>query len=457
MFDLFEKLFEVATKVNPEKQMQDYYKKVLNTKIKKSIRGIKQYLKFWLLTNGDVVPVTYVHDSTAREAGTTALDLLHVGAFIGAIVNNKLSLNGSIKQEFTTRQISRLKNIYIEYGITNLVVDAGEYFSTDVKSPKELSYYLEYGKEEFESMNTGNLLDKILEASAADIRRKHRSIKRLFPDFDIKTKGVEDKGGLRLVDQDNKTWKFKIHSGTSDIWYDAYLSFKNPKQTLERMVKDRRFWVADKTKVDLRKIAKAFMNKADIQLFCSCPAFKFWGPAFILSLDKYDAQYTRKEIRPPSVRNPKRYGAVCKHLDRLLKVFPFYGSTLAKWIKDFYAKDIAKWEQESQEEFLGGVRKAQAAVTKRREEPEVEEPEKEQPVTVELDKAKLKKEKPEEEPEEKPEKEKPEEPEKKEPEEEEPEEKPKKKKPKKISSEPKKAPKPEWKPDAGEGPEEDYF
>jgi hypothetical protein len=339
-----------------------------------------------------------------------------------------------------------------------------------------------------------NLVEQLLlSATAFDIRRKHRSIKRLFPDFDAKTKGVEDRGGLRLVDQDTETWKFKIHSGTSDHWYDAYLSFKNPKQTLEKMVKDRSLWVADKTKVDFRKLSKKFMDKADIQLFCSCPSDLWWGSQYIRSLDKYDANYARrKEKRPPSVRNPKKYGMVCKHLDRLLKVLPFYSSTLAKWIKDFYGKDITGWEKESQEEFWGGAKKAQAAMQKRREEapeivePEVEEPEEEpveeepKPVTKELAKAvaKREEEKPEEKPkEEEPEKEEPveepEEPElepKKRPEEEEEEEpkgKPKKKKPKEEKPKkttPKIAPgsveepeKPQWKVDTGEHPEEEYF
>jgi len=314
-----------------------------------------------------------------------------------------------------------------------------------------------------------NLIEQLLEATPTDIRRKHRSIKRLFPDFDDKTKGVEDKGGLRFVDQDAETWKFKIHSGTqSDLWYDAYLHFKNVKQTLERFVKDRSLWVADKSKVDFRKLSKKFMNKADIQLFCSCPAFKFWGPAFILSLDKYDAHYTRKEERPPSVRNPKRYGAVCKHLDRLLKVLPFYSGTLARWLKDFYSKDIANWEKESQEEFMAGVRKAQVAVTKRREEvpeeepKEVEEPEEEKPVTDELEKAELKreeelkkkKEPEEEELEEKPPKE--EEPEE-EPEEEKPKPKKKPKKPRRVVTPTEEPPEPEWTPEAGKRSEEEYF
>ncbi len=228
-----------------------------------------------------------------------------------------------------------------------------------------------------------DLIDKLVEATASDILRKHRSIKRLFPDFDKKTKGVEDKGGIRLDDQDPETWKFRLHSGTKDdVWYDGYIHFKNVKPTLERLVKDRRFWTADKSRVDLRKLAKEFMNRADIQLFCSCPADLYWGGHYIRSLGKYDAKYTRKETRPPKVRNPRQYGMVCKHLDRLLKAFPFYGSTMAKWLRDFYGKEIREWEDEAKEEF-GWVKRAAAALRKRRagvpEEPEeLEEPEEEE-------------------------------------------------------------------------------
>jgi len=225
-----------------------------------------------------------------------------------------------------------------------------------------------------------DILGKLWEATASDIRRKHQSIKRLFPDWDVKTKGVEDKGGLKLVDQDVDTWKFKIHSGTSDVWYDVYLHFKLVKPTLERIVKDRRFWVTDKSKVDLRKLAKQFIDKVDIQLFCSCKAFQYWGSAYMLSLGKYDAKYAKKEIRPPRIRNPRQLGAVCKHIDRLLKALPFYSSTMAKWIKDFYSADIKKWEEEAREEF-GWVKRAAKALVRKREEklkekPKVEEPEK---------------------------------------------------------------------------------
>lgn len=218
------------------------------------------------------------------------------------------------------------------------------------------------------------LLDSIFEATASNIVRKQRTIKRLFPDFDAKTRGVEDKGGIRLVDQDADTWKFKLHSGTKDdVWYDGYLHFKNVKPTLEDLVRDKRLWVTDKSRVDLRKLAREFMDKVDIQLMCSCPADLYWGSHYIRSLGKYDAKYTRRELRPPRVRNPKQLGMVCKHLDRLLKALPFYGSTMAKWIKDFYGDDIKRFEEETKEKY-GWVGKAAVELGKRREEKPEEKP-----------------------------------------------------------------------------------
>jgi len=216
------------------------------------------------------------------------------------------------------------------------------------------------------------LLDSILEATASDIQRKQKSIKRLFPDFDAKTRGVEDKGGIKLVDQGPSLWKFDLHSGTSDIWYDGYLHFKDVLSTIGELVRDKRLWVADKSKVDLKKLAKAFMDKVDIQLLCSCPADIFYGGHYIRSLGKYDSKYTKKEVRPPRVRNPKQYGCLCKHLDRLMHALPFYGSTCAKWLGDFYSKDIARFEKEVKKEY-GWVKKAAAKLGRQREEkPEIE-------------------------------------------------------------------------------------
>lgn len=471
---------EIVATLAIEKQLRNYYKKVLNTKlVRNTCIGEEDYLKFWLLTNGDVIPVNFTHDDLALDAELSFRAVYCAGSFACAVLGADLTITG--KEKLTSKQISKLKNIYIEYKIERIFVSiGGKFFSEEPKDSRAAAYYLEYGSDKLGRES------KVVEASANDVRRKHRSIKRLFPDFDDKTKGVEDMGGLRFVEQDPETWKFKIHSGTKKaVWYDAYLHFKNVKPTLERMVKDRRFWVADKTKVDLRKLAKEFMRKADIQLLCSCPADLYYGGQYIRSLDKYDAKYMDSEDRPPNVRNPKKYGAVCKHLDRLLKVLPFYSSTLAKWIADFYRRDITAWEKESQEEFWGGVKQAHAAMQKAREEaPEIEEPEpeveepvvepeeepKEEPVvTKELEKeiAKREEEVSKEEIPKEGEPGEPEEPEgvSKEPEEEE-EEEPGKIKPKKKlkKSTPKIAPgavqepeKPQWADGTGEKPEEEYY
>jgi hypothetical protein len=186
------------------------------------------------------------------------------------------------------------------------------------------------------------------EATASQIRRKQKSINKLFPQFPERVKAVQDKGGLRLKKVDQETWKWKIHSGTkSDVWYDAVLHFKNVEPLLRKLVADRRLWSKDRTKVNLNKLSREFLKRADIQIQCGCPAARYWGSDYILSKPKYDAKYGDKETRPPNVRNPKQYGAMCKHEANLFKVLPFYADTVAKWLNDFYPELIGEVEQEA--------------------------------------------------------------------------------------------------------------
>lgn len=157
MFDsLFENLFEVVkTKINPEKKMRDYYKKILNTKLRSSaVRGERGWFKFWLLTNGDVIPIRQSHDSAAMAAGIPSADYLCYGggAIRGAVSKRILYVDGVKK--LTSKQILKLRNICVEYKIDTLTVDLGsQHYSMPVKSPEEAEYYLEYGKEKWESKN----------------------------------------------------------------------------------------------------------------------------------------------------------------------------------------------------------------------------------------------------------------------------------------------------------------
>jgi hypothetical protein len=98
----------------------------------------------------------------------------------------------------------------------------------------------------------------------------------------------------------------------------------------------------------------------------NCPAFQYWGPAYILSLPKYDAKYTRPERRAPHIRNPRQYGATCKHLQGLLQVYPFWTTTCARWLEQFHSGIIKKAEAEAKKE-LAGYKKAAAALKARKE------------------------------------------------------------------------------------------
>jgi hypothetical protein len=198
-------------------------------------------------------------------------------------------------------------------------------------------------------MSIVNLTNKLFEIAYSGLVRKQRSIPRLFPDWPDKVKGIGRLGGLRLRDQKHGYWHFKIHSGTKkDVWYDAYIGFKNIENVIGEGVRDRRLWTQSRDHVNMSKLAKYVLYHVDLQLYCSDPSFLYWGYDYILSRPKRDAKYGRPENRPPRRRNPRQYGAYCKHLHNLLNVLPWYESTMAKYLTEFYGKHIAKLERDAQ-------------------------------------------------------------------------------------------------------------
>lgn len=50
----------------------------------------------------------------------------------------------------------------------------------------------------------------------------------------------------------------------------------------------------------------------DLKLYCSCPAFKWWGQYYFLS--STGSVFGRRSKIYPVVNNPKLRGALCKHL-----------------------------------------------------------------------------------------------------------------------------------------------
>lgn len=237
-------------------------------------------------------------------------------------------------------------------------------------------------------------INQVNEATFTDIRRKQKTITNLFPSFYTRVQKVGSMGGVHLYDVNEDLWYFRVHSGTqSDVWYNIVVYFKEVKQILQKLVKDRRLWLPGKTQIDYRKAAIAFLENVDVQLSCSCLAQIYYGGDYILSQDRYDAKHGKKEKRPPRVRNPKEFGAHCKHLEAVFKVLPFYQQTAAKWLRDFYSDEIQQIELQAAEE-LKGFKKAAAQlkargeeVRKKQEEEKPSEKEASKPVSKEQEKA----------------------------------------------------------------------
>ncbi len=191
----------------------------------------------------------------------------------------------------------------------------------------------------------------ILEATLRDLSRKQKSITRLFPPFPDRVKNVGLRGGVRLASWDEDTWKFKVHSGTkTSLWYDDILQFQDIEQTLIDLIQNTRLWNRDKKSINLQKLGRELLQRGDVKIGCSCPAQLYWGGDFIISLPRYDAKYGDKETRPPRVRNPKKYGAFCKHLQAVFNVLPFYPNSAAKWVREYHGDLLKDTEQ--------GMRKA---------------------------------------------------------------------------------------------------
>lgn len=228
----------------------------------------------------------------------------------------------------------------------------------------------------------------LLEATLGNLARKQKSIVRLFPTFADRVKNVGLRGGVRLDSWDDDTWKFKVHSGTEmSLWYDNVLQFLNVEETLNALVANTRLWNKTRTKINLNKLGRAFMKKVQVKISCSCPAQKFYGGDYIISLPKYDAKYGEPENRPPRVRNPKKYGAYCKHLQAVMKVLPFHANQIAKWINQYHmdiidaaemdvrkAMTLKKEQQATARTARAAARREEKAAAKRPLESPVEEP-----------------------------------------------------------------------------------
>lgn len=68
----------------------------------------------------------------------------------------------------------------------------------------------------------------------------------------------------------------------------------------------------------------------DLKVHCDCPAFQYWGYNYVLTQLGTSGG---DEKRFPGIRNPRLRGTVCKHLDGVLRVFPFWINNIAADLK----------------------------------------------------------------------------------------------------------------------------
>ena len=139
--DLNENLVEV----NPEKQLEKFYKTVVGKLLLSSIAG-EEWWKFWLLTNGKLIPSKSSHQETLEDADLDYEEVLEFGTARCSIIPDTGELNIDSSRKLNSKQIATLVSLYDRYSIESVILETGEFdIRTDVDSLKALDYVLTYG------------------------------------------------------------------------------------------------------------------------------------------------------------------------------------------------------------------------------------------------------------------------------------------------------------------------
>lgn len=208
---------------------------------------------------------------------------------------------------------------------------------------------------------------EILEYNYKQAIRKQRSITSLFPTFGERVKDVMRKGGPKLVGVTGTGWYFEVSSGTEEgKKYTVSVEFKNVEETLRNILRTTREIYNKDNTVNYKKLADVFIDDVDIQWGCTCPADLFYGGQYIRT--QRDANIPPPENRVPRKRNKKEYGVGCKHLETVLEKFPYYITTMGKWLlanyNDYINVEVEKLGKERSffkagGQLLAGLEKAQ--------------------------------------------------------------------------------------------------
>ena len=112
-------------------------------------------------------------------------------------------------------------------------------------------------------------------------------------DVDIQKKSKTVKVHLRRADMNNLRWLFSVKGNNT---YVVRLKGKRPKANVTRMA------------------------KFDLDMACSCPAWRWQGPEYHAQQNKYQDPKTPLQgtASTPDIRDPERDNKVCKHMAAVL-------------------------------------------------------------------------------------------------------------------------------------------
>ena len=133
------------------------------------------------------------------------------------------------------------------------------------------------------------------------------------------------------------TLKFKIKSsqfgksakdkhgnkGVNHTFYNVYVLF----QDFYTIGKDKDIPFADA--IDYA------IDFGDVSIRCNCPAFLYWGMAYIGTELRYIYGIPR-ESRYPQIRNPNLRGTICKHCDAVLQYIKRNRNLIVKMFAEYY-------------------------------------------------------------------------------------------------------------------------
>jgi len=140
----------VATLSEPEAKVKKAHNSVKPSQLKKSTYpGVESdWRKFWILTDGTLIPVVHSHTEVPMSVGARIVSLQSEGAISGYVDEElgELALQNYDGIRPTSAQISTIKDIYNTYPVSRVIFSGVHDEEAYIESDRDLSNFLMTGK-----------------------------------------------------------------------------------------------------------------------------------------------------------------------------------------------------------------------------------------------------------------------------------------------------------------------